>query len=123
MTATVNTYRITNQVLTHVILYADEVEEAQIITRIKRKRRPAKTAAEQIRENRKRRRLANEDDNLKESSDEAVNLNAAKDQAPGPEFLENGAPSPGYVPFPQNSGPTPSAAYTLCIVPNELQRY
>ncbi|KAA6354092.1 MAG: hypothetical protein EZS28_050381, partial [Streblomastix strix] len=54
MTATVNTYRTANQILTHVIFDEDEVEEVQVITRIKRKRRPAKTATELIRDNRKR---------------------------------------------------------------------
>lgn len=100
MTATVNTYRTTNQKLTHVIFDTDEVKEVQIITRIKRKRRPQKTSAEQIRENRKRRRLANENDYLKESSDEAVDLNAAENQNLDPDFLENGALSLEFVHFP-----------------------
>ncbi|KAA6393342.1 MAG: hypothetical protein EZS28_011134 [Streblomastix strix] len=123
MTATVNTYRTANQILTHVIFDKDEVEEVQIITRLKRKRIPQKTAAELIRENRKRSRLANEDDYLKESSDESDDLNAAENQDPGSHFLENGGHSPRFVHFPQNSGPTPSAAYPACISPNEFQRY
>ncbi|KAA6355955.1 MAG: hypothetical protein EZS28_048518, partial [Streblomastix strix] len=74
-------------------------------------------------ENRKRRRLENEDDYLKESSDEAVDLNAAANRAPGPDFIQNSAHSPRLVPFLQNAGLTPSAAYPACIGPNEFQRY